>query len=150
MHLEVRPFAVEDLAEYSSWFTDPELDRYLGPIDDAWREAMVSGGEVEGDETWAVLRDGKLVAVVDALIDTNDRSSYIITSVAAKPALRGQGIGPAALQHVLDLHERRGIVKHTAKVRVGNTAGRRCAEKAGFVPVRSGPDEHGYIELQRQ
>jgi RimJ/RimL family protein N-acetyltransferase len=150
MDLEIRPFARTDFAEYGSWFADPDLNRNLGPMDDGWLEPAVSGGEVADDETWAVLRDGQLVAVVEALVDTNDRSSYMISAAATKPALRGQGIGTAALKHVLDLHKSRGILKHAAKVSVDNTAGQRCAAKAGFVPLNSEPDQYGYIELRRR
>lgn len=150
MDLEVRRFATEDFAEYASWFADPDLDRHLGPMDDAWLKLTMSGGEVAGDETWAMLCDGKLVAVVEALIDANDRFSYIISSVATKPTLRRQGIGTAALQHVFDLHKGRGILHHAAKVSVSNAAGLRCAEKAGFVPLSLEPDQHGYVELRRR
>src|SRR5688572_11054052 len=142
MNLELRPFAAEDFAEYASWFADPDLNRYLGPMDEECLELMTAGGEVPGDETWAVLRAGELVAVVVALIDADDRSTYMITAVATKPALRGQGIGPAALQHVFELHRGRGVVEHSAQVSVGNTAGRRCAAKAGFVPAGSEPNRH--------
>jgi RimJ/RimL family protein N-acetyltransferase len=150
MDLEVRRFAREDFAEYASWFADPDQDSNLGPMDDAWLELAVSGGEVAGDETWAVLRHGKLVAVVEAMVDTDDRSSYMITAVATNPALRGQGIGTAALQHVVDLHTSRGILKHAAKVSVDNTAGQRCAANVGFVPLSSEPDRYGYIELRQR
>jgi RimJ/RimL family protein N-acetyltransferase len=150
MNLEMRPFATEDFAEYASWFADPDLNRHLGPMDEAWLELTMAGGEVAGDETWAMLRDGQLVAVVEALADADDRSTYTIAAVATKPALRGQGIGPAALQHVFQLHRGRGVVQHSAQVSVGNAAGRRCAAKAGFVPAGSEPDRHGYIQLRRR
>src|SRR5262245_38483405 len=122
MDLEARPFAREDFAEYASWFADPDLSRNLGPMDDAWLELAGSGGEMSGDETWTVFRHGKLVAVVEALFETDDRSSYMISAVATKPAPRGQGIGTAALRHVLDLRRSRGILKHAAKVSVDNIA----------------------------
>ena len=84
---------------------------------------------------------------LDHHIHADDRSSYTIGAVATKPALRGQGIGTAALQHVLDLHKARGIIGHAARVCVGNMAGRR---QAGFVPSSSEPDRYGYIELRRR
>src|SRR5262245_56646821 len=108
MDLEVRSFATEDFAEYASWFADAALNRCLGPMDEAWLELVASGGEVAGDETWAVFRHGQLVAVVEALVGTDDESSHMISAVATKPALCGQGIGTAALQGVLDMHKRRG------------------------------------------
>ena len=150
MDLELRQFSKEYFAEYASWFADPDLNRQLGPMDDAWLELVLRGGEMPGDETWAVLRDGELVAVVEALVDAENPASYTIGAVATKPALRRQGIGTFSLQHVLDLHKSRGIVEHTARVAVGNTAGQHCAAKAGFMPLSSAPDHHGYIELRRR
>lgn len=150
MDFEVKPFAAEHFAEYTAWFADQELDRHLGPMDEAWLQLVLSGGEVPGDETWAVLREGELVAVVEALLDADDRSTYTIGAVATKPGLRKQGIGAMSLQRVLDLHKSRGIVEHTARVAISNTAGQRCAARAGFVPVNPTPDQHGYIELRRR
>lgn len=150
MDLELQQFTKEHFVEYASWFADPDLNRQLGPMDDAWLELVMRGGEVPGDETWAVLRDGELVAVVEALVAAEDPASYTIGAVATKPVLRRQGIGTRSLQHVLDLHKSRGIVEHSARVSVDNTAGQRCAAKAGFVPVSSVPDQHGYVELRRR
>lgn len=150
MDFDIRPFAAEHFAEYASWFADAELNRHLGPMDEAWLQLVLSGGEVPGDETWAVLRNGELVAVVEALVDADNRSTYTIGAVATKPALRRQGIGAMSLQRVLGLHESRGIVQHTARVSISNTAGQSCAARAGFVPVNSTPDQHGYVELRRR
>lgn len=150
MDLELRQFTKEYFAEYASWFADPELNRQLGPMDEAWLELVMRGGEVPGDETWAVLRAGELVAVVEALVDTESPVSYTIGAVATKPALRRQGIGALALRYVLGLHQSRGILEHTARVSASNTAGQRCAAKAGFVSLSSAPDQHGYLSLRRQ
>jgi GNAT superfamily N-acetyltransferase len=150
MDLEFRQFGKEHFVEYASWFADPDLNRQLGPMDEAWLELVMRGGEVSGDETWAVLCDGQLVAVVEALVDSEHPASYTIGAVATNPVLRRQGIGTRSLQHVLDLHKSRGIVEHSARVSVDNWAGRRCAAKSGFEPVSSVPDEHGYLELRRR
>lgn len=58
MDLELMQFTNEHFAEYASWFADPDLNRQLGPMDDAWLELVLRGGEMPGDETWAVLREG--------------------------------------------------------------------------------------------
>lgn len=149
MDLELMQFTNEHFAEYASWFADPDLNRQLGPMDDAWLELVLRGGEMPGDETWAVLREGELVAVIEALVVAEDLASYTIGAVATKPMLRRQGIATWSLQHLIDLHQSRGIVEHSARVSVDNTAGQRCAARAGFVPVSSVPDKHGYIVLRR-
>ena len=116
-------------------------------MDRDWLEAVFSEPESEG-VTWAVFRDDEMVAVVETFFESEHDSSAVITGLATKPGLRRQGIGTAVLRMILSHHHRKGITKHVAYIAIDNEAGQRCAEKAGFVPVSSKPDEHGYIELR--
>jgi GNAT superfamily N-acetyltransferase len=146
MDFELKRFRREHFAEYASWFVDPELDRHLGPIDNAWLEAVLTEPESEG-VTWAVFRREEMVAVVETVFDPEMRLPAAITAVATKPSLRRQGIGAAALQQILALHKDKGIVEHVGYIAMDNLAGRRCAEKAGFVAITSEPDKPGYIQF---
>ena len=147
MHLQFRRFQLEYYAEYAAWFVDPELNRHLGPMDQDWLAAVLSEPESMG-MTWAVFRDNEMVAVVETFFDSENDSAAVITALAAKPNLRRQGIGTAVLRIILSHHKHKGITKHVVYVSIDNEAGQRCAEKAGFVPVTSKPDEHGYIKLR--
>jgi RimJ/RimL family protein N-acetyltransferase len=149
MHLQFRRFQLEHYPEYASWFVDPELDRQLGPMDRDWLDAVLSEPESEG-VTWAVFRENEMIAVVETFFDLKNNLSAIITGLAVKPHLRGQGIGTAVLRMILSYHQHRGITKHIAYISIDNLAGRRCAEKAGFVSVTSEPDEYGFIKLQHK
>jgi L-amino acid N-acyltransferase YncA len=74
----------------------------------------------------------------------------VISGIAVKPSRRRQGIGLTVLRQILSLHQRQGLVEHVAYISVRNPAGRGCAEKAGFVPTTSEPDEHGFIEFHHR
>ena len=122
MDLEFKRFKREFYSEYALWFTDPELNRQLGPMDKDWLDAILSEPESAG-VTWAVYREAELVAVVETVFDPQNRLRVWITAVVTKPALRQQGIGTAVLQHILALHKSQGITEHIAYVSVDNPAG---------------------------
>lgn len=149
MNLNLKRFQREHFAEYASWFADPEINLHLGPMDEEWLDVVLSQSEAEG-VTWAVFRGAELVAVVETAFDPKNSLLAVIPAIATKPELRQQGIGTAALRLILSLHKDKGIVEHIAYVSIHNLGGRLCVERAGFVPVSSTPDEHGYIEFRHR
>src|SRR5690242_10925250 len=128
MHLELKRFEREYYTEYAAWFSDPELNRYLGPMDQEWLEAVLSEPESAGT-TWAVFRGAELVADVETVFDPENRLPAGIMAIATKPSLRRQGIGATVLQMILSLHKKKGIIEHVAYISVNNRAAQRCAEK---------------------
>ena len=146
-NLELKHFQREYYAEYASWFTDPELSRHLGPMDEIWLEAVLSQPESAG-VTWAVFLGIELVAVVETVFDPERRLRAGIAAIAVKPGLRRQGIGTSVLDQILSMHKSKGIDQHVAYVSIHNSGGRHCLEKAGFVSVTTRPDEQGYIEFR--
>ena len=149
LHLVFKRFQREDFDEYVTWFVDPELNRHLGPMDQAWLEAVLTQPESAG-ETWAVFHGMELVAVVETVFDPEHELPAAISAIATKPGHRRRGIGLAVLRQILSLHKRRGLVEHVAYISIHNPSGRGCVEKAGFVPVTSQPDEHGLIEFRHR
>ena len=147
MKLELREFRREFYPEYSSWFSDPELNRRLGPMDDAWLEAVTTMPRSAG-VTWAVFRDTSLVAVVETMFDPEGHRPTAITAVAVKPALRRQGIGMAALEKVLLIDRSQGMKDHIAFVSHRNEAAQSLLKKAGFVKSSDIPDEHDLFEFR--
>jgi len=146
MQLEFRRFQQADYPEYAAWFVDAGLDRQLGPMDQAWLDAVLGQPESEG-VTWAVFRGEELVAVLEIVFGVLDDPPTGITGLAVKPTLRRQGIGMAVLHQLLEQHHRQGLHQHVAYVATHNEAARRCIERIGFVPT-SAPNEHGYVEFQ--
>ena len=147
MHFQFSRFQIEHYPEYASWFIDPELNRQLGPMDKNWLEAVLSEPEFVG-VTWAVFRDNEMIAVVETVFDPENQACAAIPALATRPELSQQGIGTACLRLILSYHKHNGITEHVAYISVDNTAGQRCAKKAGFAPVTSTPNEQGYIELR--
>lgn len=145
MELEFRRFQEKDFQEYASWFADPELDRWLGPMDQEWLEAVLSEKESEGT-TWAVFRDEAFVAVAETVFDSEGRRAAT-TALATQPGLRRQGIGAAVLEELLDQYRRKGVCKHVAFVHEDNRTARRCLERVGFELSSAQPNEHGYLEF---
>ena len=147
LQLEFKQFQPEHFTEYATWFIDFEMNRHLGPMDQAWLEAVLAQDESKG-VTWSVFRDTELVAIVEIAFDPQHHHPPVITAIATKPAHRRQGIGSSVLKKILSIHKRQGYVEHIAYVSIHNPAGLCLVEKAGFVPVTSQPDEHGYLEFR--
>src|SRR4051812_32423872 len=102
MNLQLERFQAEHFAEYASWFVDEELNRHLGPMDDAWLKFVLAESAAEG-MTWAVICNSEFVAVLETVHDPQNVPNAVISAVATNPALRWQGIGSAVLQLVLSL-----------------------------------------------
>lgn len=148
MQLSFRKFQAGDFATYKAWFTDPELERRLGPLDDEWLAAVLSKRASDG-ATWLVLDGDAPVAVVETSLHPTDSSLAAITELAVKPELRGRGIGMAVLQEVLALRRREGRLEHLAYIREDNGTARRCFERSRFVPVTLTPNGEGFLEFRR-
>ena len=147
MQLSFRQFQVGDFAEYKAWFADPELERWLGPLDDEWLAAVLSKRAADG-ATRLVLDGNAFVAVVETSLHPENESLAAVTGLAVNPDLRGQGIGKAVLREVLALHRREGRLEHLAYIREDNETARRCFERSGFVPVTLTPNGEGFLEFR--
>lgn len=78
-------FQREYYLEYASWFSDPELNYQLGPMDEDWLSAVLDQEEDEGI-TWAIFLNLEMVGVVETWFDPQKRLPVGITGIAVKPA----------------------------------------------------------------
>ncbi|MEZ4730437.1 MAG: GNAT family N-acetyltransferase [Caldilineaceae bacterium] len=147
MKLTFRQFQEADYPEYASWFVDADLNHRLGPMDQAWLDAVLTEPAAQGI-TWAILREAEFVAVIETVFDPDGHLPAGIPAIAVKPSLRGQGIGTAVLHQLLALHHAQGIEQHIAYVAQDNVSARRLVECVGFVQTDAEPNEHGYLEFQ--
>lgn len=145
MKLTFQRFQEQDFQAYALWLVDPEQDRWLGPMGQEWLEAVLSEEESEG-ATWAVFRAGMLVTVAETAFDLKGNRAAV-TALAVRPKLRKQGIG-TALEELLDVHRREGLLEDVAFVREDNRTAQRCLERVGFMPVTPEPNENGYLEFR--
>jgi GNAT superfamily N-acetyltransferase len=95
--LTVRPYERRDEAWVRAWFRDPELDRWLGPVDDDWCAHVEA--ETQGVQLVVELQ-GRPVALVGVEWDPRgDR--HAVTDVAVDPSRRRTGTGRTALDAAL-------------------------------------------------
>ncbi|OTA40644.1 MAG: ribosomal-protein-alanine N-acetyltransferase RimI, partial [Symbiobacterium thermophilum] len=66
-----------------------------------------------------------------------------VTNIAVHPEFRGQGIGERLMRELIRIARRRGAVRMTLEVRVGNAPARALYRKLGFV-TEPGAVRRGY------
>lgn len=66
-----------------------------------------------------------------------------VTNIAVHPEFRGQGIGERLMRELIRIARRRGAVRMTLEVRVGNAPARALYRKLGFV-TEPGAVRKGY------
>ena len=81
MRLNFRRFQAGDFAMYKAWFADPELERWLGPLDDEWLAAVLS--ERASDRATWLISDGETpVAVIETSLHPENESLAAVTGLA--------------------------------------------------------------------
>jgi len=91
--LRLRPFLRSDYAAYASWYVDPLLNRFLGPMDDAWLDATLT--EPQDHRTLVALSGGALVAVIGWCGPDAQHRERVIIELADNPAYRRHGLAVA-------------------------------------------------------
>jgi aminoglycoside 6'-N-acetyltransferase len=125
--VDLRPLSESDVAELrrilaepdvARWWDAPEDDFPLADDPDSTRLTMVVDGAVAGMIQFSEEDEPKYRhAAIDLFVD---------------PAVRGRGIGPAAIRQVVAMLLERGHHRITIDPAVANTAAIRAYEKAGF------------------
>lgn len=98
MDIELRRLTVDDFPIYKSWFSDSQIDRFLGPV---WtqQELQIVLNDESGQELAGFLND-ELVAVVGIVCADDEHPYYGITQLVVDPKRQGLGIGSAMLHAV--------------------------------------------------
>jgi len=149
MHpLKIAAFKREDFEEYQSWFADPELNKYLGPmeIEDSWLEHVLSNNP-DGYE-YSVFINQKMVAEVGILLPNSDNPSFFITNLAVNPKLRNQGIGSAVLKELMQMHPLEKDQSWKAFVDAENLKAIAFLEKNGWERLSNDPDESNMHDFE--
>jgi RimJ/RimL family protein N-acetyltransferase len=140
-HFRFSPMTPPTIAEYSTWFTDPELARRLGAPTEAWIAYVTAGPR---PAAWAVYAGDEFVGHIQVEFYEHRRCSILI---AVKPSCRGQGLSAAILAAFIEsvVPDQRVI---EAGIEQDNIASIRAAEKAGFTRVSAQPDADGFIAFE--
>jgi RimJ/RimL family protein N-acetyltransferase len=135
------PMTPAAIAEYSAWFTDPELARRLEAPTGAWIAYVAARPR---PAAWAVFSGAELVGHLQVEFLEGRRCSI---AIAVKPSCRRQGLSVAILAEFLEaVVPDQQVIE--AEVEEDNIASIRAAEKAGFVRVSAKPDADGFIEFE--
>jgi RimJ/RimL family protein N-acetyltransferase len=129
------------IAEFSTWFADPELARRLEAPTEAWMAHVSASSRLAA---WTVSSGAELVGYVQVEFYDDRRCSI---AMAMKPSRRRQGLSTAMLTGFLEtVIPDQQIVE--AEIEQDNIAAIRAAEKAGFVRISAKPDADGFIAFE--
>jgi ribosomal protein S18 acetylase RimI-like enzyme len=70
---------------------------------------------------------------VEAIVPPPSRTRFVVAHLGVRPETRGQGIGQALIEHLLDRGRRRGVGIAALDVAVTNPRGQALYERLGFV-----------------
>ncbi len=136
VELQYQLFVEAHFEEYSHWFEDQSLNRYLGPIGDDWLEAALTSKPEEGT-TLAVIHADTLVAVADLYFGPG-LNECVTAGLAVKPALCRRGYGTRIIETLKTWYR-----KLTVHVDPSNQATLAFLSKAGFLQQSVGvSDSH--------
>lgn len=142
--ITLRPFLASDCPEYLSWFRDPELDRQLGPMDEAWLAHVLAARDAV---QLAAVGAEELLAVVGVHFATSEFPWLYLTDFAVRPNLRRTGIGRIVLARLLGWPEFAAVAQWRTGVLAGNPAALLYFERAGWRRTGEVDAESGMIEL---
>lgn len=125
-------FQQADFAEYRQWFSDPDLNKHLGPMDHAWLDYVLT--DTTGMEL-SCFQGGELVAVVGICYPTAEHATYVITDLAVNPALRGTGIGRTVLEQLVRADELAATPVWLAYVMADNPGAKAFFERLGWTCI---------------
>jgi len=128
-YIQYHKFRKSDFSAYQSWFSDPELNQQLGPIDKDWLDYILN--DATGVQ-YCFTHFDALIAVVGISNPTIERQDYVVTDIAVRPDLRRQGLGRIIL-HLLPSMMKRGPAKlWRAYVNPDNRAAIQLFESSGW------------------
>ncbi|WP_353111705.1 GNAT family protein [Microbacterium sp.] len=111
----------------------------------AWEARLVERETEPGsNRSFVIDVDGKAVGTV-GLFEIDEVARHAELGIALVPSARGQGIGTAAVEQILDYAFVRGNLRRVhLEVIASNTGALRAYEKAGFV-IEGRQREHAWV-----
>jgi GNAT superfamily N-acetyltransferase len=132
-------FTRADFACYGAWYADEELNRQLGPMDEAWLEYVLSD---QGGVQLSFYLDDELVAVAGVALPPEPGRPHVVTDLAVQPGRRGQGIGSVVLALLLAAEEFVDSAGWEAYVSPDNPGAQRFLERRGWTCVAAPGDDN--------
>lgn len=128
-NIQYHKFRESDFSAYQSWFSDPQLNQQLGPLDEDWLDYILA--DATGQQ-FSFTHFNALIAVAGISSPTAHFPYYVVTDLTVRPDLRMQGLGRIILK-LLPSMVRRGCAQvWRANVNPNNTAAIQLFEKSGW------------------
>lgn len=96
---------------------------------DEWLDSVLNS---QGECTYSIFQDDKLVAVIGIVYPDQENSAYGITHISVNPSLRSKGIGKEVLKKTLKLHPLKEGQSWIAYVAEKNPKAKLFFEKNGW------------------
>ena len=147
LEIELRKFTRTDNVEYSSWFADRSMNRYLGP---AWSSKELDQiFKEEPGSVLSVFHLSELIGVVSLALPNTEQSSYGITGVAVKPQKQRQGFGAKILLALQNYYKTSHGQEWMGFVNVSNVLAQQFMEKQGWEKGDVENEMYRYTFIQR-
>ncbi len=142
MEVTFEPFTEQDFADYQKWFSDPQMQAELGPVDDNY-EVFVGDQDESKCINWAIREKDKLVCLLQVVRDGSTTEAGLNISVS--PDRRRDGIAEAVMRSAISHTKLAQVRRFVGLVSEKNPASRKLLEKVGFVKTFPKPDANGYF-----
>ena len=123
---------------YRSWFTDAELNKQLGPLDENWLDYILT--DTTGDQ-FCFTHFDDLIAVAGIYFSTQDHPYNVVTDIAVRPDLRRRGLGCLILKLLPSMVREGGAQDWRANINPNNTAAIQLFEKSGWARKEQSKDQ---------
>jgi aminoglycoside 6'-N-acetyltransferase len=125
--LELRPLSGSDVPELLRIRATPDVARWWDEPDDDFPLAD------DPDSTrFTIVVDGAVAGMIQFSEEDEPKYRHAGIDLFVDPAIRGRGVGPAAVRQVVAMLLERGHHRITIDPAVANAAAVRAYEKAGF------------------
>ena len=147
LELQLREFTRADNVEYSLWFADRSMNRYLGP---AWSsEELDQILKNEAGSVLSVFHSSELIGVVSMALPNSEHKRYGVTGVAVKPQKQRQGFGAKILLALQKYYKTPHGQEWMGFVNVGNDLAQQFMEKQGWEKGDIENEMYRYMYIQR-
>lgn len=136
----LKRFERADFPAYADWFVEADLARFVGTMDHAWLEAILSDGSTR---QFSVLCGGALAAVTGVHMPDADHDYHYLTDIAVRQDLRRAGLATWLLRQLLGHPDFQTTSHWQAAVRPDNISIQSLFQKTGWSRIaRREPDDN--------
>ncbi|PHM37561.1 GNAT family N-acetyltransferase [Xenorhabdus innexi] len=142
MVLKTGKFTENEYLEYSKWFTDENISKFLGDIDTEWLDYILTSSEV----SQLVFYDNDvLIGVIGICLPNAEHSYYTILDFSVNPRFQNHGYGTKILNHLTHCEEYKESNLWRAIVSIENKNALAFFKKNGW--KSEGIEDNDYVKI---